>query len=140
MITTGTTTTFTCSDGQTFTDQRAAEVHEAELKLKTVCDEHGYSAPSFSRDFLFDFLLEHAEDFASALAAVVAARRPTRSWCVFVGGATRTLMGTFEAVDGAGALEAFAQELAREEGVSIEHARELVTAGYIALPEEAPRG
>lgn len=134
MITTGTTTTFTCSDGQTFTDQRVAELHEAELKLKAVCDEHGYSAPSFSREFLYDFLLEHVAAFAPALAAVMAARAPapTTRWRI-TGRATGTDYGTFAAAHQFDALEALAQELHTTQGADLEWARATVAEGHYAI-------
>ena len=64
---------YTCSDGTTFADKLDAEIHEAKLELKRVCDEHGYSAPSFDRGMLFDLLLEHLDDFHVALAGVARA-------------------------------------------------------------------
>lgn len=60
---------FVCSDGARFADEHDAAVHEAWVELKKVCDEHGYSGPSFSRDFLFEFLTSHAADFAPVLSA-----------------------------------------------------------------------
>lgn len=69
---------YTCSDGTTFTDKLDAEVHEAKLQLKKVCDEHGYSAPSFDRGMLFDLLLEHMDDFHAALAGVARALEAKR--------------------------------------------------------------
>lgn len=70
---------FTCSDGTTFTDKLDAEIHEAKLQLKKVCDEHGYSAPSFDRGLLFDLLLEHLDDFHGALFGVARALEAKRA-------------------------------------------------------------
>lgn len=50
--------------------------------LKRVCDQHGYSAPSFGRAELYSLLVEHAADFQAALTGYVAAveaRRAARS-------------------------------------------------------------
>lgn len=79
MITEETAVLFKCSDGQTFTDKLDAEVHEAELGLRRVCDAHGYSAPSFSRDMLFDLLAENAREFRDALDAFVRAVEAKRA-------------------------------------------------------------
>jgi hypothetical protein len=73
---------FTCSDGTEFLDEHDANVHEAELTLKGVCDQHGYSASSFTREALYDLLVAHAHDFGVALTAytnAVLARRTARS-------------------------------------------------------------
>ena len=72
-ITQTTAVRYTCSDGTTFDDKLDAELHEAKLGLKKVCDEHGYSAPSFSRELLFGLLLENAPAFRVALDAYVRA-------------------------------------------------------------------
>lgn len=61
-------TQYTCSDGSRHLNRPDAEVHEAELALKAVCDEHGYSG-SFTRTTLFEMLREHASDFAPAINA-----------------------------------------------------------------------
>ena len=67
------TTIYRCSDGRTTLSKAEANFWEAEGELRRVCDEHGYSAPSFSRDLLYDVLREHVEDFAVALTNVVTA-------------------------------------------------------------------
>lgn len=71
-ITEETTTVYKCSDGSTHLNKLDAEIHETDLALRAACDDHGYSGPSFSRDFLYDFLVEYGHHFAG-LAEVLRA-------------------------------------------------------------------
>ncbi len=64
---------FTCSDGLEFLDELDANVHEAEVRLRAVCDTFGYSSPSFGRADLYVLLVEHAVEFAPAISAYVTA-------------------------------------------------------------------
>lgn len=73
-VTEETTTIYRCSDGSTHLNKLDAEIHEADLALKAACDEHGYSGPSFSRQFLYDFLVEHGHHFAGLLSRLLSLR------------------------------------------------------------------
>lgn len=79
MITAETTVKYTCSDGTELLNKLDAELHEADLALKAVCDKHGYSAESFTRGDLYRMLLEHAADFGTVLAGYLSAAAAKRA-------------------------------------------------------------
>lgn len=68
---------FICSDGREWKDKEQADVHQAEINLRAVCDRHGYSG-STSRSALFSVLRENTGDFRDALDALAEADKRLR--------------------------------------------------------------
>lgn len=64
-ITEETVTVYKCSDGSTHTDKLDAQIHEADVTIKALCNVHGYSG--MDREALYSFIRENAEELYMAL-------------------------------------------------------------------------